>query len=138
MSISAYLGYWNDDLEPNLSPSRLGLCNVLIGHLVSIDSALAQNTLDSMAVSVGELQTNYGLNIAVMKSEGTRLLRQLSQLSGLPIIYDPYCAKYTDLAALPLAIRQYLIDQPNLSHPYFVDREGGVSTGNSLVFQSYS
>ena len=138
MTISAHLGYLNDALEPPLTPSRLALCNVLVGHLDSINAALAQNSLDSMAVSVGELQTNYGLNINAMKAEGTRLLRQLSQIAGLPIIYDPYLAKYTDLAALPLAIRQYLIDQPNLAHPYFVDRDGGLSTGNSLVFQSYS
>lgn len=90
MTISSQLGYPTDDLEPVLETTRALQANSLMTQLAAIDAALSVSTLDSMAVEVGDLKVNYTRNIQLMKLEGSRLLKQLANLSGLPVLYDRF------------------------------------------------
>lgn len=90
MTISLQLGYTNEDLEPTLTGVRLAKANDLIAQLNAIDAALASATLDSMAVQVDKLTVDYARHLALLKLEGSRILKELSNISGIPVVYDRY------------------------------------------------
>lgn len=90
MTISLQLGYTNEDLEPTLPDARLAKAKDLMAQLNAIDTALASATLDSMAVQVDKLTVDFAKHIALLKLEGSRLLKELANVSGLPIVYDRY------------------------------------------------
>lgn len=90
MSILLQLGYNNETSEPVLTGARLAKANNLIVQLDAIDSALAAARLDSMAVQVDKLTVDYTKHMALLKAEGSRLLKELSNLVGLAISYDRF------------------------------------------------
>lgn len=90
MSISLQLGYPDDSVEPSLDTARVAKANEIISQLEAIDLALASARLDSMAIQVDKLTVDYAKHIALLKAEGSRLLKELSNLSGLPLVYDRY------------------------------------------------
>ena len=89
-NIYIQLGYNDSKLEPTLDEARTAKANALCSQLEAIDTALASAVLDSMAMAVGELKVDYAKHIALLKLEGSRLLKELSNVSGLPIAYDRY------------------------------------------------
>lgn len=107
MTISLQLGYTNEDIEPTLSDARLAKANDLIAQLNAIDTALASATLDSMAVAVGELKVDYARHIALLKLEGSRLLKELSNISGIPIVYDRYYGSTAVVKSQPYSFQSY-------------------------------
>lgn len=62
----------------------------LIETLTEIDEQLNSARSDSMAIAVGELKLDYRQHISHLKSEGSRLLRQLSALTEVAIKFDKY------------------------------------------------
>lgn len=90
MSISLQLGYPDGSVEPSLDTARAAKANEIITQLVAIDLALASARLDSMAVQVDKLAVDYVQHMALLKAEGSRLLKELSNVSGLAVVYDRY------------------------------------------------
>lgn len=62
----------------------------IIDALTTIDDQLTSARDDSMAEKVGELEVNYAQHVAHLKSEGSRLLRQLEALTEVPLRFDKY------------------------------------------------
>lgn len=93
MSISAYLGYPDDSLEPTWVSGRQILIEAVLVRLKEIDKAIDAGTTDSMAVKVGELSVDYSRHLMILKAEGTRKLKELAVLSGLPVLYDKYSGR---------------------------------------------
>lgn len=90
MSISLQLGYPDDSVEPSLDIVRAAKANEIITQLVAIDQALASARLDSMAIQVDKLTVDYTKHIALLKAEGSRLLKELANVTGLVVVYDRY------------------------------------------------
>jgi hypothetical protein len=61
-----------------------------IRRLKAIDVALEEAAKNSVAEGVGDLRLNYTKHLQTLKSEGSRLLREISALSGIPLKYDRY------------------------------------------------
>lgn len=64
--------------------------NATTGDQGGIDAKLKAATADSMAVGVGQLNLNYPQHIAHLKSEGSRSLRELSNILGVSVAYNKY------------------------------------------------
>lgn len=112
------LGYSTRDFDPRYTPAPLqfpeytdddkAVIDHIVNKLVAIDTELEQNRKDSMALDVGGVKVDFNRNIAITKAEGTRLLRELSQLSDLPLKYDKYQGRSpNDLSVTPLVARNY-------------------------------
>lgn len=81
---------------------------VIIDKLVAIDEELEQNRKDSMALDVGGVKVDFNRNIQITKHEGSRLLRELSQLSDIPIKFDKYLGRSpSEHSVTPLVVRNY-------------------------------
>lgn len=90
MSIALQLGHPSNVLDPVLDVARASRANDLIAQLNAIDVALTAARIDSMATAVGELKVNYAQHIGLLKAEGSRLLKELSNLTGLAVAYDRF------------------------------------------------
>lgn len=112
--IRFYLGYSDNLAEPLLSPERMLRANSLMSQLDAIDSALTDARLMSDTVEVDKVKMNYVNHLAILKSEGSRLLQELSRLVGLPITYDKYLQLSYDVGVVGS------VAQPNFSRNYFV------------------
>lgn len=100
------LGYTEVPLFPptSLPIKALNICT----RLDEIDTQLKDAITDSMAVSVDTLGVNYPQHIGLLKAEGTRLLRQLSNMCKLPLMYDRYLGRSPkDVSVTPLAVKSY-------------------------------
>lgn len=108
MSISTYLGYHDETLEPILVPGRQTLVDALLLRLSEIDLAIDTGTTDSMALKVGELSVDYNRHLMILKAEGSRKLKELANLSGLPVLYDKYSGRSAIAgASSPLVVQSY-------------------------------
>lgn len=80
----------------------------VISRLDAIDAELEANRKDSMALDVGGVRVDFNRNIQITRAEGSRLLRLLSQLSGIPLAYDRYLGRHPgDSSVTPLAVPNY-------------------------------
>lgn len=79
----------------------------IVAKLDVIDQNIEQNTQDSMATKVGNITVDYVRNLQILKSEGSRLLSELSQLAGFPIAYDKYLGLIPNSSTHPLTVRNY-------------------------------
>jgi hypothetical protein len=75
--------------------------DALLLGLAALDQKLVDATADSMAVGVGQLNLNYAQHVAHLKSEGSRSLRELSQILGVRLAYNKYAGAST------ISIRSY-------------------------------
>lgn len=64
--------------------------NEALGDVGGIDAQLKSARSDSMAKGVGSLRLSYPQHVAHLKSEGTRLLSELSMLLGVRLLYNKY------------------------------------------------
>lgn len=55
-----------------------------------IDKQLRDARSDSMAMGVGNLKLSYAQHVGHLKIEGSRYLRELSDLLGVEILFDKY------------------------------------------------
>ena len=90
MTLREQLGYWDALADPVLSPDRLQTAQAIVTRLTEVDTLIAQALPDSMAAKVGELVLNYPQHLVSLKLEGSRLLRHLAALTGLPVKHDRY------------------------------------------------
>lgn len=65
----------------------------LVTSLKAIDDALSVAPLDSMAVKVDKLELSYSQHITLMKKEASRMLKEISALVLLPVVYDRYAGR---------------------------------------------
>jgi hypothetical protein len=77
-------------LAYDFTPAAIAQMDAVMEELTDIDVKLLASRSDSMAEKVGELQLSYGKHVKHLKSEGCRLLKQLSNLTGLRIAYNKY------------------------------------------------
>lgn len=108
-SISVQLGYQDDLLEPAIGLSRENLVLSLMEQLNTLDTAIAEATLDSMAVSVGDLKVDYQGHLKTLKRQGSDLLKTLSNLVGIPVYYDRFLGKqvYQVIPSSPYSVQSY-------------------------------
>jgi hypothetical protein len=93
---------------PDYSSDDLEALQVIIDKLVAIDEELETNRKDSMALDVGGVKVDFNRNIQITRQEGTRLLKELSQLSDIPIRYDKYLGRSPgENSVTPLVVRNY-------------------------------
>lgn len=79
----------------------------IIDQLQTIDEQLTQARADSMAEKIDGLQVNYQDHVAHLRSEGSRLLRQLSALLDYPLHFDKYSGRYTAQPQSSASITSY-------------------------------
>jgi hypothetical protein len=77
-------------LDPIYTAAQQDRILAILGQLDEIDGALHQAALDSMAVKVDTLTLDYGGHGATLRNRGSELLRELSRLSGIPVVADRY------------------------------------------------
>lgn len=85
------------NLEDRLKANSYALCvpsMEIIDQLQVIDEQLTQARSDSMTQKIDDLQVNYQAHAAHLRSEGSRLLRQLSALLDYPLHFDKYSGRY--------------------------------------------
>lgn len=89
--ITQHLGYPNLIHEPNYfdTPRQTRISEVCLS-LERIDGALLDGALDSMAVKISDAEVNYSQHSAMLKQEGDRLLRELSNLAAMPILFNRF------------------------------------------------
>lgn len=99
------LGYFTEpEVLPRVSTNILYLCT----RLTVIDGQIDTGLTDSMAVTVGELSVDFGRHIQLLKQEGSRILKQIAAMSGIPINYDRYLGRSPDQATTsPMSIKSY-------------------------------
>lgn len=68
----------------------MAYCQNILSTLALLDSELAENTRDSMAVKVQDLGLDYGQYIAQTLRRGSRLLLELSTAISTPVMFDKY------------------------------------------------
>lgn len=107
MAIALQLGYPITTLDPFLDLARATRASDLVAQLDAIDSALASARLDSMASEVGELKVDYQRHISLLKSEGSRLLKELANLCGMIVAYDRFQGETATLRSSPYSIQSY-------------------------------
>ena len=98
--IRVQLGFNEDLPDPDLPTAVAERVDSVLVQLDAVDDALSTAVLDSMAVKVGDLEVNYSQHIAELEHRGTRLLRHLSALTGLPIAYDRFSRYYQRRGAI--------------------------------------
>lgn len=110
-TIRVQLGYNDDAPDPVLPLAVQDRVTAILSELAAIDEALKAGTLDSMALSVGELKVDYSRHIAQLERRGTQLLRELSFLSGLAIAFDRFSkslsTSVTTVGSSPFSIQSY-------------------------------
>ena len=74
----------------SLSISRI---NQIINELGVIDENLIGARTDSMATQLDTIGLDYKQHVNHQKSEGTRLLSELSNMAGIEVFYDKYSQK---------------------------------------------
>jgi hypothetical protein len=80
----------------------------ILSKLLLIDAELEQNRKDSMAIDVGGVKVDFNRNILITKAEGTRLLKELEQISGVTLKFDKYLGRSPQgLSVTPLVVRNY-------------------------------
>ena len=102
-TVKILLGY---SAEPNIlttelsephSAEKIALIQSIIAELTDpttgIDGQLKAARTDSMAMAVGNLRLSYSQHVAHLKSEGTRYLQELSNVLGVPILFNKYRTK---------------------------------------------
>ncbi|MBW4443089.1 MAG: hypothetical protein KME10_17985 [Plectolyngbya sp. WJT66-NPBG17] len=86
-------------LEPQLTqylsplesrPALVEEIGLLLDAIESLNGLLSAARTDSMAVEVGGIKIDYVQHVRHLKSEGSRLLRQLEALTGLPLKFDQF------------------------------------------------
>lgn len=80
----------------------------LMAKLGVIDAELISNRADSMALDVGGVKVDFARNISITKQEGSRLLRELSIMTDIPVAHDRYLGRSpTDSSITPLSVKNY-------------------------------
>lgn len=80
----------------------------LLAELALIDQQIKDAMPDSMAEKVSDISVNFHRHILILKEEGSRILNELAQFSGLPLAYNRYRArKAGELGITPLVARNY-------------------------------
>ena len=91
LRISEILGYREIQYpEFPITEYRDGLIADKLLELVAIDTALREARLNSVAEMVGDMKLNYGAHMTFLRSEGSRLLKEIANLAGIPLAYDRY------------------------------------------------
>lgn len=91
LEISEALGY-HEVIETQypISSSRMTRIDSCLARLVVVNESLSSVVTDGMAERVGDLQLNYTKYMQLLRMEGSRLLKEIASLSGIPVSYNPY------------------------------------------------
>ena len=95
------LGYKNLDVEninSEFLPQSIERINQINNEITAIDLRLEEARSDSMAVKVDDLNVDYKQHVQHLLSEGSRLLKELSFIVDLPLVYNRYKNSSTDLS----------------------------------------
>lgn len=89
-----------NDITNTISSSYF---NVVIDKLVKyiteledIDFKLDKARLDSMVTEMDDIALSYTQHISHLQMEGSRLLKDVSNLTGVPLLFDRYLGKKTN------------------------------------------
>lgn len=104
--ISLHLGYPDLTHEPLLDVARQTRATEIGMTLEKIDGALGDAALDSMAVKIADATVDYVQHNGMLRMEGDRLLRELSNLARLPILYN----RFTGVSNAGLAVIDGLLN----------------------------
>jgi hypothetical protein len=93
---------------PEYTADDIEALQEIIDKLIALDLELETNRADSMALDVGGVKVDFNRNIQITKSEGSRLLKELSYLSDIPVKYDKYLGRRAGSnSTTPLVVRNY-------------------------------
>lgn len=95
LSTLGYPGYpsWETHVYlplDQMSAEAQARIDTLISELATIDTQIETALNDSMATQVGELKVDFNRQIALLKNEGTLKLQEISNLSGLELMFNKY------------------------------------------------
>ncbi|MBE9178679.1 hypothetical protein IQ268_08915 [Oculatella sp. LEGE 06141] len=86
------------ELSEARSPAIIDRAIALLDELGEIDGQLSAARQDSMAKQVGQLSLSYSQHVSHLKSEGSRLMKELSHLLGISIAYNKYGGRSISVA----------------------------------------
>lgn len=89
-TISYQLGYLDDSRDPVILASRQAVVDQHLTSLELKDTQIAAALEDAAATQVGDLKVDFQKQIGLLKEEGSRLLKNLAVLVGLPLRYDRF------------------------------------------------
>lgn len=91
LEISEALGYYEViNTEYPISTTRMARIDSLLTALNAVDASLNSVVMDGMAERVGDLQLNYPKYLSMLRNEGSRILKDIASLSGIPLAYDRF------------------------------------------------
>lgn len=79
-----------NELNEQRSTYVISKAIALMAELETIDTQLTAARADSMARGVGQLRLSYAQHVAHLKSEGSRILKELAQKLGIEILFNKY------------------------------------------------
>jgi hypothetical protein len=89
-TIALTLGHPENTTDPTLGPHAQSKAQAILSQLAEIDQQLEEARRDGMAKIVDGMQVDFAVQKNMLIAEGSRLLRALSVVSGLPLVYDSY------------------------------------------------
>jgi hypothetical protein len=96
LDISEALGYYEViETQYPISTSRMAQIDARLTALAAVDAGLSSLVQDGMAEGVGDLRLNYGKHGAMLRQEGSRLLKDIANLSGITLRYNRFGGKST-------------------------------------------
>jgi hypothetical protein len=90
--ICTALGYDELVMEPTLTPERAIKAQAILDRLEVIDTQLEQAIGDSMATQIDTVHLDFASQVALLKAEGSRKLRELATISSTR--YQPMSVQF--------------------------------------------
>lgn len=105
---------YESNLEANYFAVRVARVDSIMSELAIVDEKILLSLDDSMALKVDSIEVDFQQHYKHLLVEGTKLLRELSNITGIPIFYDKY--------------RSNCANDPTMS----LSNNGGASSSNTL------
>lgn len=91
LSVSEILGYRKlQYTEYPLTEYRSAQIELRVLRLNTIDAALSEAAVNSVAGMVGDMKLEYTNHINILRSEGSRILNEIANLAGIPVGFDRF------------------------------------------------
>lgn len=101
MNITLTLGHPADSIDPILGPTAATVAATILNELDGIDQQIIDARGDSMAREIDGIKVDFTAQLVELRAEGSRLLKQLARVSGLPLVYDRYTGRSIQVSVVP-------------------------------------
>jgi hypothetical protein len=92
-TIALALGHPEETPDPTLGPNAQSIAEGILAQLTDLDSQIADTRRDGMALEIDGMKVDFFNHRTLLLQEGSRLLRELAMVTGLPLVYDRYTGR---------------------------------------------